>query len=86
MQAHYWDHRLHILWLSVYIVRKCIDSGPPDQVLSTKDIYLPQRVKGQGIRDKDWRQRMREKGAGGTGGQDRGREEGCLYWRTKDCL
>jgi hypothetical protein len=33
-------------------VRKTISSGQ-DQVLSTKEIYLPQRGEGQGMRDKD---------------------------------
>lgn len=31
-----------------------------DQVLSTSKIYLPQRDKKQGIRDKDRRKRMKE--------------------------
>ena len=35
-----------------------------DQALSTKEIYLPQRDKGQGIRDKDRRQETRERGKG----------------------
>jgi hypothetical protein len=41
-----------------------------DQVLSTKEMYLLQRDSGQGIRDKDRRYRMREKG---KGTQERGR-------------
>ena len=44
---------------------------PQDQVLSTKEIYLPQRDRGQGIRDKDRRWRMREKG---KGTRERGKE------------
>ena len=35
-----------------------------DHVLSTKAIYLPQRDRGQGMRDKDKRQGMREKEKG----------------------
>lgn len=42
--------------------RESRSSGPPDQVLSTKEIYLPQRDRGQGIRGKDRRQRTREVG------------------------
>lgn len=39
-----------------------------DQVLNTKEVYLPQRDKGQGIKDTDWRQRSRESEKGqGTG-------------------
>lgn len=34
---------------------------PQDQVPSTKEVYLPQRKKGQGIRDKGRRQRKWEK-------------------------
>lgn len=37
---------------------------PQDQVLSTKEIYLPQREKGHGIRDKDRRQKMRQREKG----------------------
>jgi hypothetical protein len=37
---------------------------PQDQVLSIKEVYLPQRNKGQGIRDKGSRQRKRENGEG----------------------
>ena len=33
-------------------------------VLNTNEMYLPQRDKRQGIRDKDRRQVMREKGGG----------------------
>lgn len=36
---------------------------PQDQILST-NICLPQRDKGQGIRDKDGRQRMKKTGRG----------------------
>lgn len=32
-----------------------------DQVLNTKEIYLPQKVKGQGIKDQDRRQKIRDK-------------------------
>jgi hypothetical protein len=35
-----------------------------DQVLSTKEIYLPQRDKGQRIRDKDRRYKTRKKKEG----------------------
>ena len=35
-----------------------------DQVLSTEEIYLLQRDKGRGIRDKDRRWRMRTEGKG----------------------
>lgn len=40
--------------------------GPqhPRPILSTKGIYLPQRERGQGVRDKDRRWRVREKGKG----------------------
>lgn len=37
---------------------------PQDQVLGTNEIYLPQRDKGWGIREKDRRQRTIEKGKG----------------------
>jgi hypothetical protein len=37
---------------------------PPHQVLSTKEMYLSQRNKGQRIRDKDRRQSRREKEEG----------------------
>ena len=47
---------------------------PQDQVLSTKEIYLPQRDRGQGLRDKDRRQRKREKRKGTME-----REEGYLW-------
>lgn len=35
---------------------------PQDQVFSPKEIYLPQRDKGQGMKDKDRRQKISEKG------------------------
>lgn len=47
---------------------------PQGQVLSTVEIYLPQRDRGQGMRDKDRRQRTRETG------------QACLSQRTKFCL
>jgi len=37
---------------------------PQNQVLSTKEIHFPQKDKGHGLRDKDRRQGMREKGKG----------------------
>ena len=43
---------------------KILAQDPQDQVLSTKGIYLPQREREQGIRDKDRRQRVREKRKG----------------------
>ena len=46
---------------------------PQDQVLSTKEMNLPQRDRGQGTRDKDRRWRTWEKGKG-----TREREEGYL--------
>lgn len=51
-------------------------SDPQDQVLSTKEIHLPQRVKGQGIRD----------GGRGRGQREQGRGQGYLSQGTKDCL
>ena len=36
-------------------MRLVIGSGPPDQVLSSKEIHLSQRDRGQGIKDKDRR-------------------------------
>jgi hypothetical protein len=36
-------------------IRIGMGSEPKDQLLSTKEIYLPQRDKGPGIRDKDRR-------------------------------
>ena len=41
-----------------------VGSGPQDQVPSSKDVYLPQRDEGKGIRDRDRRARRREKGKG----------------------
>jgi hypothetical protein len=49
-------------------VRSCVYHGKGklsvrdshDQVINTKEIYLPQRDRGQEIGDKDSRQRMRE--------------------------
>ena len=37
------------------VLGKVSAQDPQDQVLSTKEIYLPQRDRGQGIRDKDRR-------------------------------
>lgn len=48
-----------------------MEPNPQDQVLSKEEIYLPQRDKGQGARDKDRRQRTREK------------ENGVLFQRDK---
>jgi hypothetical protein len=45
--------------LCMMYARKSIGSGPQDQVLSTK-MYLPQRDRGQGIRDKDIGLRMKK--------------------------
>ena len=39
-----------------------IGSGPQGQDLSTKELFLSQRARGQGIRDRDRRQRTREEG------------------------
>ena len=46
--------------------------SPQDEVLSSEEIYLPQSVKGQGIRNKD--RRERERG-------DRGRKEHSIAGR-----
>ena len=51
-----------------------------DQVLSTKEIYLPQRNRGQGRRDKDRRQRRRQKEQRRVGDRD------ICPGGTKDCL
>lgn len=64
------------------VVGKVLAQGPQDQVFSTKEIYLPQRNKGQGIRDKDNRY-----GAGG--GEVNKRDQGRAIYlggQTKDCL
>ena len=50
-----------------------------DQVLSTKEMYLPQRDRGHGIRGKDRRQKTREKGK-------RARQRDICPGRAKDCL
>ena len=76
MQARI-DMRCFILLLSE---RKSIVSGPKDQVLSTKEVYLPQRDRGQGIRDKDRRIKEKRKGT-------RERGERYLSWGAEDyCL
>lgn len=58
--------------------------------LNTKEIHLPLRDKGQGIRDKDRRQRTREKGNKGEGGgrdrRPRAVGDKMMMTTTKDCL
>lgn len=44
--------------------RKSIGSGTPRQILNSKEIYLPLRFRGQGIKDTDRAKRVREKGKG----------------------
>ena len=46
------------------VLGKVSAQDPQDQVLSTKEIYLPQRDKGQRIRDKDRRYKTRKKKEG----------------------
>lgn len=58
--------------------RNGIISGHPDQVISTKEIYFPQKGKGKGLGDKDRRYRMRVEGVG-----TREKEKGYLSWRDK---
>ena len=47
---------------------------PQDQVLSTKEMHVPQRDREQGVRDMGRKQRKREKRKG-----TREREEGYLW-------
>lgn len=49
-------------WIVVVIREKYPAQDPQDQFLAQKEIYLPQSDKGQGIRNKYKRQRMRKKG------------------------
>ena len=49
---------------SIGLKESILAQDPQDQVLSTKEMYLPHRDRGQRIKDKDRRQRMREKGKG----------------------
>lgn len=52
-----------------------------DQVLDTKDIYLPQRDGRQRLQDKNRRQRTREK----KREQERGVRGNCPQRKTKHC-
>lgn len=61
---------------SLFFERICISLGPQDQVISTNNIYLPQKNRKQEI------QRKREKG---KGTRERGKRYLSLR-RTKDCL
>lgn len=53
--------------------KRTIGSGHPRPILRTKEIYFPQRKNVKGLRDKDRRYRIREKGKGA-----REREIECL--------
>ena len=50
--------------LIIVCERKSIGSGTPRQILNSKEIYLPLRFRGQGIKDTDRAKRVREKGKG----------------------
>lgn len=52
---------LYPTWNS-FLKGKVLAQEHQDRVLSTSEIYLPQRDKKQGIRDKDRRKRMKKKG------------------------